>query len=131
MNRGDWLPGEPGSPNGRDADPAAIERAYREGLRDLGRLEGAVDGDQEITRDIRELQREMQRLDPKRFPGNPELVERLRSQVVSGLEQLELQLRRKLEDRQGGNVRSTSPEAAPPGYAGAVAEYFRKLSKGN
>ena len=72
--------------------------------------------------------REMSRLDPKRFPGNPEMVERLRQQVVGGIEHLELQLRRKLDDG-GGSVRLGASEPVPQGYTKSVAEYFRKLSK--
>ena len=71
----------------------------------------------------------MQRIDPRRFGTDPLLAERINSQVVSGLEQIELQLRRKLEEQQGGSVRSGASEAAPPGYANSVADYFKKLSK--
>jgi hypothetical protein len=72
----------------------------------------------------------MQRIDPKKFAGNPELVEQLRSQVLAGLEQLELQLRRQLDTQQAGSARTGTPQRVPAGYADAVAEYFRKLSKG-
>ena len=44
------------------------------------------------------------------------------------IEQIELQLRRLLDDQAGG-VRSGSAEPVPPGYSDAVAEYFRRLSK--
>jgi hypothetical protein len=70
----------------------------------------------------------MQRLDPKRFPGNPELLSNLHGRILAEVEQLELQLRRMVDDK-GGRVRSTSGDPAPPGYADAVAEYFRRLSK--
>ena len=39
------------------------------------------------------------------------------------------QLRRMLDGEQGAYVRSGSTEPVPPGYADAVAEYFRRLSK--
>jgi hypothetical protein len=83
----------------------------------------------ELARDVQELIRELERLDPKRFPGNPELIERLRTQVLPSLEQLELQLRRTLEGDQAGQVRSGASEPIPTGYAAAVAEYCRRLSK--
>jgi len=38
--------------------------------------------------------------------------------------------RRKLEEQNGGQVRSGASDRVPPGYGEAVAEYFRKLSKG-
>ena len=48
--------------------------------------------------------------------------------VLAQVEQIELMLRRKV-DGQEGSVRSATPQAVPPGYSNAVAEYFRKLSK--
>jgi hypothetical protein len=72
----------------------------------------------------------MQRLDPARF-GQPALVEQLRTQVLTGLEQLELQLRRQQDQEQGGQVRSSAGRPVPAGYQEPVAEYFRRLSKGN
>ncbi len=128
MNRGDLQMGEGGT-TPRGAEPAEIERLYRESIRDLSRLQSALEGEPEMTRDVQELIREMQRLDPKRFPGNPELVERLRTQVLAEMEQIELQLRRKLDEQQGGQVRGGASAPVPPGYANSVAEYFRRLSK--
>jgi hypothetical protein len=72
----------------------------------------------------------MQAIDPKKFAGNPEMVERLRQSLLPNLERLELQLRRRLEETPGGAVRSALPDQIPAGYADKVAEYFRKLSRG-
>jgi hypothetical protein len=72
----------------------------------------------------------MEQLDPAKFPGNPALLERLRSEIVPGLEELELMLRRDLDRNAQGQVRSGSGAKVPPKYADAVAEYYRKLSKG-
>jgi len=72
--------------------------------------------------------REMQRIDPKRFGDDPTLAERINTGLVGRLEQIELQLRRKVEEQQGGNVRSGASEPAPAGYANSVADYFKKLS---
>jgi hypothetical protein len=129
MNRGGYLPEAPRGPVG-PGDIAGIERAYREGLRDLSQMRGELGGDNpEVARDIQELIREMQRLDPSRFQGNPALVEQLRTQVLSGLEQLELQMRRKLDDA-SSQARTGAARPVPNGYQDSVAEYFRRLSKG-
>ena len=40
-----------------------------------------------------------------------------------------MELRRKVDEAGGGSVRSPGAEPVPQGYADAVAEYFRKLSK--
>jgi hypothetical protein len=128
INRGDWRPAP--LPSGISTPSEAdIARIYRESLRDLSDLRRDLTGSSESTRDIQELLAEMQRLDPSRFPGNPELLERLRSEVLPALEQIELQVRRQIEDQQGGQVRNAGGEPIPPGYSGAVAEYFRRLSK--
>jgi serine/threonine-protein kinase len=97
-------------------------------LNSTDRLQRAIEDNPELSRDVQGLIREMQRLDPKNFPGNPELLSNLHGRILAEVEQLELQLRRMVEDK-GGRVRSTSGEAAPAGYADAVAEYFRRLSK--
>lgn len=98
-------------------------------MRDLTQLRQSLEENPEMSRDVQEFIRDMQRLDPSKFPGNPELVERLRSEFLAGLEQLDLQLRRKLDDQTGGQVRNNASRPAPAGYQEAVAEYFRRLSK--
>ncbi len=72
----------------------------------------------------------MQRLDPRRFPGNPVMVEQLHTEVLSGVDKLELQLRHDTDDQTPGQVRTTKEPSVPPGYEEAVADYYRRLSKG-
>jgi hypothetical protein len=72
----------------------------------------------------------MRNLDPSRFPGNPALVEQMHQQLVSGVDALELQLRRQLDENRGGTIRNTDPAKVPAGYRDSVAEYYRKLSGG-
>ncbi len=126
-NRGDLIgtDGQPLSP----PSPAELERAQRDALRDLTALRQSLRDNPDLARDVGDLIRQMQGVDPRQFPGHPELIERLLSQFLPGLEQLELQLRRKVDEK-GGEARAASPEPPPPGYADAVAEYFRRLSRG-
>lgn len=128
MNTGERLPPDTGLPP-PGSDFRAIEQAYREGLRDLAALRQSMRDHPELAGDVQELIRQMQRLDPKRFPGNPALVEQLRKQLLPTLEHVELRLRRQLEDAGEGQVRSGLARPVPPGYADAVAEYYRKLSR--
>jgi hypothetical protein len=112
-------------------DPEAAARAYRDALRELSQMRQSMTGENaESTKELQALIQEMQRLDPRRFPGNPELIDRMLTTVVPSIEQLELQLRRQSEDKQLGDVRSGASDKVPQGYSDAVAEYFRKLSKG-
>ena len=105
-------------------------RAWREGMQSLNELRSAAGDSPETQREIDAMIREMQKLDPNKFPGNPALLEQIRTQFLPSLEQLELKLRRELEGQQTGNVRSGIQERIPAGYADQVADYFRRLSRG-
>ena len=110
--------------------PADPEATYRQGLSELNELHHLAQNDPTALKEIQDLVREMQRLDPKRFPGNPAMVEQLHTEVLSGVDKLELQLRHDSADQTSGQVRTTKEPPVPPGYEEAVAEYFRRLGKG-
>ena len=113
----------------------APEQAFREGLRDLQQMRQAIRGEssgaegEDVSREAEALIREMQQLDPSRFPGNPKLVEQIRTQLLPRIEQLELMLRRSLEEKNSDQVRSATGAKVPNGYSEAVAEYYRRLGK--
>ncbi|MBZ5661676.1 MAG: DUF4175 domain-containing protein [Acidobacteriia bacterium] len=118
-----------GAPVQPDNSPIPTQRSYDDSMRDLNQLRQAVQQDPEMEKQVQELIREMERLDPARFPGNPALVEQLHSQVLADVDKLELQLRRQLDDKQSGQVRSGDTKNVPQGYEEPVAEYYRRLSK--
>jgi hypothetical protein len=120
-----------GSPMQPDNSPVPTQRAYDDTLRDLNQLRQAVRDDPESAKEVQQLIQEMERLDPARFPGNPALVEQLHSQVLADVDKLELQLRRQLDDKDAGQVRSGDTKTVPQGYEESVAEYYRRLSKTN
>jgi hypothetical protein len=120
--------GRPAAPDNSPL-PADPERTFRQGLNELSQLHHLAQNDPAALKEIENLEREMQRLDPRRFPGNPLMVEQLHTEVLSGVDKLELQLRHD-SDRTPGQVRATKETAVPPGYEEAVADYFRRLSKG-
>jgi hypothetical protein len=109
------------------ANPADTERSFQQELRELNQLRQMVKGDPEAAKTAEDIARQMQRLDPSRFPGNPEMVEQMHRELLSSINRLELQVERKaigpLESRTG------KPGAVPEGYQDAVAEYYRQLSK--
>jgi hypothetical protein len=119
---------QPATPDNSPLPPDP-ERAYQQTLNGLDQLRQSVQDDPEIAREVQNLIRQMQRLDPRRFPSNPALLEQLHAQVLTQVDDLELQLRRKLDDKSSGQIRSTVPTTIPSGYQDAVAEYFRRLSK--
>jgi hypothetical protein len=105
-------------------------RSYDEASRDINRLEGAVRDNPDMLRQLRDVGALLPALDPNRYPnGMGRDLEQLFKQAMAGIEQVEVQLRRKVEEQNGGSIRSATPQPPPPGYADAVADYFRRLSK--
>ncbi len=122
LNRGN-LPDRPAG------DGGGIERAFRETVRDLSQLRQQVGGNSELGREISDFIRDLQRIDPSAYAlAGPALGDRLQKEVLPAMEQLEIQLRRKLDQENGGQVRNPAAERVPPGYSDKVADYFRRLS---
>jgi hypothetical protein len=97
-------------------------------MNELSQLRHTAQNDPAAQKEIDDLAREMQKLDPRRFPGNPALVEQLHTEVLGAVDKLELQLR---HDQQApGEARTTKEPAVPAGYEDAVADYYRRLGKG-
>jgi hypothetical protein len=111
-------------------NPADTQREIDQGLNLLNQVRAVVQDSPEARQQLQTLIDEMRSLDPSRFPGNPALVEQMHQQLVSGVDALELQLRRQLDGERGGTIRNTDPTKVPAGYRDSVAEYYRKLSGG-
>jgi hypothetical protein len=119
-----------GGPGGAFWDPQVARRSYEEAVRDVNRLEGAVRDNPDLLRQLRDVGNALPALDPNRYPnGMGRDLEKLFLQAMTNIEQVEVQLRRKVEEQNGGAIRSATPQPPPPGYADAVADYFRRLSK--
>jgi len=116
------------NPSEDAAAPPDSERTIRQGLQELNQLRGLAKSDPAALREIQDLVKEMQQLDPSRFPGNPAIVEQLHTRVLNDVDKLELQLRRNSDDPPG-QVRTSKTPTVPPGYQDAVAEYYRKLGR--
>ena len=105
-------------------------RDIDQGLNLLNGMRAIVQDSPEARQQLQSLIDEMRNLDPKRFPGNPALVEQMHQQLLSNVDALELQLRNQLEQSRGGTIRNTDPTKIPAGYQDSVAEYYRRLSAG-
>jgi hypothetical protein len=114
----------------RGPNPADTQRQIEQGLNLLNQVRGVVQDSPEARQQLQSLIEQMRNLDPRRFPGNPALVEQMHQQLVSSVDALELQLRRQLDENRGGTIRNTDPAKVPAGYRDSVAEYYRKLSGG-
>jgi hypothetical protein len=118
--------GQRPAPPDASGNPADTERTYQQGLRELNQLRQMVQGDPQAAKDVQELTRQMQQLDPNRFPGNPAMVEQMHREILSSIDRIELQLQR---DGSSTEARTGKPYAIPSGYQDSVAEYYRRLSK--
>lgn len=112
---------------------AYAEGALRQGIRDLTQLDQMLRGNREvpheISRDVQDLMRQMQGVDPRLLAARPERLDQIVDSLMTGVEEIELKLRRLADnDQTTGSVRSGASQPPPPGYADAVAEYFRRLA---
>ena len=59
------------------------------------------------------------------------MLEELRGRVLASMDKLELQVRRDVDDKRTGQVRTGDALHVPDGYQEPVAKYFRSLSEKN
>ncbi|HEY5311386.1 MAG TPA: hypothetical protein VIK18_02660, partial [Pirellulales bacterium] len=85
------------------AIPGDSESAIAQEMGELSQLRQAVANDPEALRQVQELIRQMQGLDPRRFTANQEVLDQLHTQVLSEVDALELRL---TAAQQSGQVRS-------------------------
>ncbi len=119
-------PGQWSAPTDVSDNPADTKRTYWQSMRALNHLRQMVRNDPEAAKQVAELARQMQQLDPSRFPGNPAMVEQMHREVLSSVDRLELQLQR---DAASIQARTGKSYAVPSGYQESVAEYYKRLSK--
>jgi hypothetical protein len=126
---GPWYGGNWDPRNG-PVRPEDFTNQYNQTLQALRQLEQSDHADPNMVRDLQNLIRDMQRLNPYTYANDPLLAERIQATLMGGVQQVEMELRRKVEDSNGtGSVRSPGGDKVPQGWEGSVAEYFRKLSK--
>ena len=102
-------------------------------VRDFGRelndMRQRFKDDPEMSKQISDVERALTQSTVGDTSG-PVLQERLSRTVLPQLETLEVQMRQKLGEETGGQVRSAGTERMPAGFATQVEEYFRQLGKG-
>ena len=132
INTGNNTYGSPGrsqpAPADASGNPADSEREFAQRMRELNQLRQMVASDPQAAKEVAELTRQMQNLDPSRFPGNPAIVEQMHREVLSSVDKLELQLQRQ---NLSSSARAGKPYTVPAGYQESVADYYRRLSDGH
>ena len=117
---------QPSSLPDASGNPADEERVYQQEMRELNQLRQMTHDDAQTAKEVAELTRQMQHLDPSRFPGNPAMVEQMHRDVLSSVDRLELELQRA---GTSADARTGKPYAVPAGYQESVADYYKRLSK--
>jgi hypothetical protein len=113
-------------PDGRRVEPTQIVRDF---ARDLNDMRQRFKDDPEMAKQISDVERALTQANVGDTAG-PVLQERISRTVLPQLETLEVQMRQKLGDETGGQVRSDGSERMPDGFRDAVSEYFRQLGSG-
>jgi hypothetical protein len=103
-----------------------MEQGYRESMRDMSQLREFIRTHPEYSNEVLQL---LHAMSPA-YANDSELSQRISREVIPQMERLELELRRQLDEKNSDQVRSAGSEHVPAGYSDAIAEYFRKLSKG-
>jgi hypothetical protein len=115
------------TPLDRPVDP---NEATRNAVRDLNDMRQLFKDNPDIQREITQVEHDLQKLTVGDI-ATPELQQRLNREILPNIQALEVKLRREVEEKGGGQVKSGSTDKVPPGFSKDVEEYFRKLSKGN
>jgi hypothetical protein len=116
----------PAGPEDASGNPPDTERYYRQSTQELNQLRHLVQSDPQAAKEVAELARQMQQLDPSRFPGNPAMLEQMQREVLGTVDKLELELER---NGAAAQARTGKPYTIPSGYQESVADYYRRLSK--
>jgi hypothetical protein len=96
--------------------------------RQLEELRRMYKDDPNLSREIQDLQATLA-TNKIGDIASPELADRIGRTVLPKLEQLEVEMRRQIDEKGTGQARSGVPDAVPEGYQPQVEEYTRKLSK--
>ena len=118
-----------GLPNTSGVDPGRFQREWQERMREAHSLRGLLSEEPALRRDLTSLIRRMKELDLERLFLDPEEIDRLKSQVISGFHQLELEIDQALEDESGQLRSSFDQDEVPPAFRDQVEEYYKRLSR--
>ncbi len=110
--------------------PRQLGREWRERLQDAQQLRELLKDQSQLGTAAAGLIRRMKRIDAKRLFSDPEEVARLKSQIIDGFRQLELEINRSLQEDARNVLRLVNRDEVPAEYRQRVEEYYRALSSG-
>ncbi len=126
------MPGGGGMPSGGERQTGAEIRERMREAQDLRQQLARQGKGGELTAGIDKAIREMQQMMNQSFADDNATAQRLKAEVIEPLRQIEVELSKRLQLKQGaGNLRLADEGAAPERYRRLVDEYYKKLSKRN
>jgi hypothetical protein len=118
-----------GSGYGGGIDPQSADREWRQRLREAEELRQSLEGaDPNLASEAARLARRMRELQLEKILADPDEVARLKSQIIDGIHQLELQISRALREGRDDYLRPVGEEEIPPEFRARVEEYYRRLA---
>lgn len=118
-----------GAATGLGLDPQSAGREWRERLREADELRRQLEAiDPGLAAEAARLMRRMRALDLERILADPDEVVRLKSQIIDGFHQLELQISGMLRDGRDDYLRPVDEYEIPPEFRDRVEEYYRRLA---
>ena len=115
-------------PNLSGINPRQVGSEWRERLQDAHALRRLLEDHPELMGDVARLIRRMRRIEAENLFSDPEEVARLKSGIIDGFRQLELEISRALHNEALGLLRSVNREEVPPEFREQVDEYYRSLA---
>ncbi len=110
-------------------DPGSIRREWNQRLDEAKRIRQSLSGtNPELGREATRLLQQMLQADLERILNDPGEVARLKSSVIDGFHELELQISRNLKDQEDNFLRPVNEDEVPPEFRDRVEEYYRRLS---
>lgn len=106
-----------------------LQSEARERAAEIDRLRRELRGQGVDADELASAAEGMRRAQDGRYSSDPEELERLLRSVARGLENVEYDLRQRIEGREREKLFIASPGQVPPKYRRAVEEYYRSLAR--
>ncbi|MGH9338194.1 MAG: hypothetical protein ACRD1R_01035 [Acidobacteriota bacterium] len=115
--------------NTQGISPGQVGREWQHRIQEAEHIRELLGDNPELARDVNALAREMRLLDADRLLSDPEEILALKSKIIDGLRQLELEISRALNQDSGLRLRLVNQDEVPPEFRDKVEEYYRSLAR--
>ncbi|GAB4238328.1 MAG: hypothetical protein Kow00109_12680 [Acidobacteriota bacterium] len=122
--------GGPARLPGSIPSPDQLAREWNQRVEEARELQRSLRGiDPGLAGEVSRLIQQMQQVRPAELLVDSAELERLRTQLIAGFQEAELELLRRLPGRDEAQARNALGDEVPTAYRERVQEYFRRLSE--